>query len=343
MNADERDPGAFIDRVLLEQDPHACLEGLAIAAHAVGASKGLIYLRREYPEALTCLRTALAEAGAARLLGADAAGGGSVFEVQIVVGGGSYVCGEETALLNALEGRRPFVRSRPPCPSEHGLFGAPTLVQNVETLANLPWIIARGARAYAALGFAHSRGTKLLSLNSLFAKPGLYEVELGTSLREIVQQVGGGLASGTLRGLIIGGPLAGMLPPTHLDVPLAFEELRALGASVGHGGVIALDEHTTILELLHHVFSFGAYESCARCTPCRLGARHVERMSAPLSEVPRDLQTFEAIVSALEHAQALTFHEACDLVDGLGRGPRAARLVVEHGVDDHGIPAGFVE
>jgi NADH:ubiquinone oxidoreductase subunit F (NADH-binding) len=288
MNADEGDSGAYIDRFLLEDDPFALLEGLSIVAHAVGATKGFIYLRREYPEALTRLQAAIAEAAAARV----------GLEVELVVGDGSYVCGEETALLNSLEGRRPFVRSRPPFPSEKGLFGHPTLVQNVETLASIPWIISHGGQAYAALGFSLSRGTKVVSLNSLFAKPGLYEVEFGTPVREIVEGLGGGLATGTLRGVIIGGPVAGVLPPRQLDAPFAFEELHALGASVGHGGVVAFDEHTSALELVHHVFSFGASESCGRCTPCRLGARHVERMAA--RAVPWDLQTFEALVSALQ-------------------------------------------
>ena len=300
MNADEGDPGAYIDRVLLEDDPFAVLEGLAIVAHAVGALRGFVYLRAEYPDALRRVGDAIAEAKAGGFLG--------VLDVDIVVGEGSYVCGEETALLNSIEGRRPFVRSRPPYPSERGLFGKPTLVQNVETLANVPWIVQHGGRAYAALGFSRSRGNKLLSLNSLFARPGLYEVELGTPLREIVEDLGGGPASGTFEGLIIGGPLAGVLPPSHFDVPLGFEELRELGASVGHGGVIAFDERTSIVELVHHVFSFGAYESCGRCTPCRLGARHIERMTSRANDaVPWDIETFEELVSSL-HRTSLCGH-----------------------------------
>lgn len=300
MNADEGDPGAYIDRILLEEDPHAALEGLSIAAYATGAARGFVYIRREYPDALARLRAAIAEARAAGLLGQGVLGRGFNFDVDIVVGEGSYVCGEETALLNSIEGVRPFVRSRPPYPSEKGLFGAPTLVNNVETLTNLPWIITQGASAYAAMGFSSSRGTKVLSLNSLFAKPGLYEVELGIPVRQVVEDVGGGLARGILRGVLIGGPLAGVLPPDQLDVPLAFEELRAVGASVGHGGVIAFDEQTSIVELIHHVFSFGAYESCGRCTPCRLGARHIEQMtSTPKTSVPWDLGMFEDLVSAL--------------------------------------------
>jgi NADH:ubiquinone oxidoreductase subunit F (NADH-binding) len=297
MNADEGDPGAYVDRFLLEDDPHAPLEGLAIAAHAVGATKGVVYLRREYPGALASLETAIAEARAAGVFGERTLGRGEPFDVDIVIGEGSYVCGEETALLNSVEGRRPFARNRPPYPSERGLYGRPTLVQNVETLANLPWIVAHGGRAYASMGIPGSCGTKVVSLNSLFVRPGLYEVELGTPMRTIVEELGGGLRSGALRGVIVGGPLAGVLPPEHLDAPLAFDELRALGACVGHGGIVAFDERTSILELLQHVFSFGAYESCGLCTPCRLGARGVERMAA--GDVPWDAQAWDELRSAL--------------------------------------------
>lgn len=262
-NADEGDPGAYIDRFLVEDDPHGLLEGLALAAYAVGARRGYVYLRKEYPAALQVLTRAVEEAR-------------EIVDIQIVVGQGSYVCGEETALLDALEGRRPMVRSRPPYPSEAGLFGRPTLVQNVETLASLPWIVRHGADAYAALGFSHSRGTKVLSLNSLFCTPGLYEVEFGTPMRDVVEQLGGGLATGAARGLIVGGPLAGVIPPRLFDTPLGFEELHAIGAAVGHGGVVAFDAHTRIAELVHHVFAFAAYESCGKCTPCRLGAARGE-------------------------------------------------------------------
>jgi NADH:ubiquinone oxidoreductase subunit F (NADH-binding) len=213
------------------------------------------------------------------------------------VGAGSYVCGEETSLLESIEGRRPMVRARPPYPTERGLHGKPTLVQNVETLANVPWIVRNGAAAYAALGHATSRGTKLVSLNSLFRRPGLYEVELGTPVRRIVEELGGGLADGKLEGVLIGGPLAGVLPPALLDTPFAFEELRAVGASVGHGGIVAFDQRTSAVDLLIHAFEFGAFESCGKCTPCRLGSRRVvELLSAPSPD--RKTEVAE-VVSAL--------------------------------------------
>jgi NADH:ubiquinone oxidoreductase subunit F (NADH-binding) len=198
---------------------------------------------------------------------------------------------------NAIEGRRPMVRARPPFPASAGLFGCPTVVNNVETLAELPWIVTHGAAAHAALGSTSSAGTKLISMSAQFRRPGLYEVELGLPVRDLVERLGGGLATGTLRAVLIGGPLAGLLPVDLLDTPLDFEAMRAVGSEVGHGGVVALDEHTSIAELVAHVFRFGAYESCGQCTPCRLGAARVESLvSHPglgaLAEV-------DAIVAAL--------------------------------------------
>ena len=279
-NADEGDPGAYIDRMLLEDDPHKIIEGLIIAGYAVGARKGYIYVRSEYPDALDSLNSAIAEARSRGILGQRVLDHQFVFDVEVIVGRGSYVCGEETALIRSIEGKRPEVMPRPPYPTEHGLFGNPTLVNNVETLASIPWIVSNGGEAYRSLGFSTSRGTKVISLNSLFWRPGLYEIEFGISLKRIVQEIGGGLKEGSLKALLIGGPLAGILPPEHLDAPFGFDELRSFGASVGHGGIVAFNENTSILELLHHVFSFAAYESCGKCTPCRLGSSEAEKMFA---------------------------------------------------------------
>jgi len=265
VNADEGDPGAFSDRFLLEDDPFRLIEAAAIAAHGVGARRGYLYLRKEYPQAAEVLAAALTQARAAGWLSA-------AFDIELVVGEGSYLCGEETSLLNALEGRRPDARLRPPQITERGLFDAPTLVQNVETLCALPWILEHGAQAYSELGFSNSRGTKLLSLNSLFRRPGLYEVEFGIPLSEVVEQLGGGLRRGRLKGLMLGGPLAGIVPPHLLATRLGYEELHAIGCAVGHGGVIAFADDSTILEIMAQVFRFGARESCGKCTPCRLGA-----------------------------------------------------------------------
>jgi NADH:ubiquinone oxidoreductase subunit F (NADH-binding) len=303
-NADEGDAGAYIDRFLLEDDPHTLIEAMAIAGYAIGASKGWIYLRKEYPDAQARLERALDEARAAGLLGDRVLNSDLRFDIELFIGQGSYVCGEETALLNSLEGRRPEVRTRPPYPAERGLWGQPTLVNNVETLVNIPWLVTQGGEAYRAVGFSKSRGTKVVSLNSLFNRPGLYEVEFGVTVRHIVEELGGGLRTGKLKGVIIGGPLAGIVPPHLLDTPFGFEELRAIGASVGHGGVIAFDEHTSMAALMHHVFSFGAYESCGKCTPCRLGSRQIEQVFA---EILRDgaanyweEKDCEKIISALK-------------------------------------------
>jgi NADH:ubiquinone oxidoreductase subunit F (NADH-binding) len=303
-NADEGDPGAYIDRFLIEDDPHALLEGMLLAAYAIGARKGWIYLRNEYPRAGEILRNAVAEARSAGLLGQRVLGRDFVFDVDLVVGRGSYVCGEETALIRSIEGRRPQVVARPPYPTEHGLFGKPTLINNVETLVSVPWIVAHGGGAYRVLGFSQSRGTKVVSLNSLFVRPGLYEIEFGVTVRQIVEELGGGLRDGTIKGVIIGGPLAGIIPPHLLDTPFGFEELHAIGASVGHGGIVAFDERTSIPELMHHVFSFGAYESCGECTPCRIGSRRIEEISGRIvssgTAPAADFVESQQIVSALK-------------------------------------------
>jgi NADH:ubiquinone oxidoreductase subunit F (NADH-binding) len=312
-NADEGDPGAYIDRFIMEDDPYCLLEAMAIAGYAVGAHQGVVYLRKEYPDAENALRHAVAAARQAGVLGPDVLGRGFAFDIEIVVGKGSYVCGEETALLNALEGRRPEVRARPPYPTSRGLWDRPTLVHNVETLANVPWILRHGGEAYAALGRGDSRGTKVVSLNSLFARPGLYEVELGTPLRRIVDELGGGLRSARLSGVIVGGPLAGIVPPHLLDVPVTFEDLHSIGAALGHGGVVAFDETTSMAELVHHVFAFGAYESCGKCTPCRVGSGEVAELFAEASTDSRGAAAqrgaYERIIAALE-ATSLCGHGA---------------------------------
>jgi NADH:ubiquinone oxidoreductase subunit F (NADH-binding) len=294
-NADEGDAGAFSDRFLMEYDPHALIEGMAIAARAIGATHGWIYLRHEYPAARAALEIALKDARDFGILGGEEG-----FDIEVFVGHGSYICGEESALQLSIEGLRPEVAARPPYPTERGLFGKPTVTNNVETFASVPWIIRNGFEAYRVLGFSRSRGTKLLSLNSLFKRPGLYEVDFGTPVRRIIEEIGGGLRSGSLKGVIIGGPLAGIIAPEMLDTPLGFEELAAIGASVGHGGVIAFDEATTIAALVRHVFSFGANESCGKCTPCRLGARRIEEIYSNSGRSKGDEVEWREIVSALK-------------------------------------------
>ena len=329
-NADEGDAGAYIDRFLMEDDPFALLEGMTIAAHAVGASKGWIYLRAEYPAARPILESAIAEARAAGLLGERILGRDLGFDVEVFVGHGSYICGEETALIRSLEGRRPEVIARPPYPTEHGFLGQPTLINNVETLASAPWIIAHGGEAYQTLGFSKSRGTKVVSLNSLFQRPGLYEIEFGVTVRHIVEELGGGLRDDArLKGVIIGGPLAGIIPPHLLDTPFGFEELRDIGASVGHGGVIAFEEHTSIPELVHHVFSFGAYESCGKCTPCRLGSRRMESVFAEI--VQEGAANYWDEVDCEQIIAALKLTSLCG--HGIGLGEFAESVLRYYGKD----------
>jgi formate dehydrogenase iron-sulfur subunit len=315
-NADEGDPGAYIDRFLLEDDPHALLEGMLLAAYAVGAGKGWIYLRTEYPRAGKILRDAITDARSAGLLGEHVLGRDFVFDVDLVIGRGSYVCGEETAMIRSIEGRRPEVMARPPYPTEDGLFEKPTLINNVETLVNAPWIVARGGDAYRALGFSQSQGTKVVSLNSLFVRPGLHEIEFGVTVRHIIEELGGGLRDGAIKGVIIGGPLAGVIPPHLLDTPFGFEELHAVGASVGHGGIVAFDQHTSIPELVHHVFSFGAYESCGECTPCRLGSRRVEEIFAGI--VNSGAATAANFTESRQIVTALKMTSLCGHGGGLG-------------------------
>lgn len=294
VNADEGDPGAFSDKAILEDDPFRLFEGLAIAAHAVGAKEALIYLRCEYPRARQVLEQALVQA-------ADANWPANV-SIQLINGHGSFVCGEETALLNALESRRPFARARPPFPFQSGYGGRPTLVQNVETLASVPWIVQNGAEAYRSLGFGESGGTKLISLNSLFRDPGLVEVSFGVRLREIVDEIGGGVAEGQLLGVMIGGPLAGLLPPTALDVRFTYEDLAKIGGAIGHGGVIAFDSDTQIPTLIAEVFRFGASESCGLCVPCHWGTTELNEAFTQIGHgrISLTRTRWKSLISALQ-------------------------------------------
>ncbi|MFI5384619.1 MAG: NADH-quinone oxidoreductase subunit F [Fimbriimonadales bacterium] len=295
-NADEGDHGSYIDRFIMENAPHRLIEALAIAAHAIGAHQGYIYLRKEYPVARAALEKALEEAREAGFLGDG-------FDVELDIGQGSYVCGEETSLLNSIEHRRPEVRARPPYPFEEGLWRQPTLVNNVETFANIPWIVLNGGDAYAARGFSRSRGTKAISFASLFKRPGLYEVDFGIPLREILYDIGGGLKTSDFKAVIMGGPLAGAIHPREFDTPFGIDELAAIGAAVGHGGVVGFDEHTKMIDLIAHIFSFGSMESCGKCTPCRVGSRRAEvlfwRISRGDKLKPEERDELRAILSAL--------------------------------------------
>ncbi|KUL22251.1 NAD(P)H-dependent oxidoreductase subunit E [Streptomyces regalis] len=273
-NGDEGDPGSYADRLLMEAEPERVLEGLALACFACGARRGVVLVRSEYPRALARMREAVGQGYADGHFGPSVHGTGIALDVEVVEGAGSYVAGEETALIASLEGDRGCARPRPPYPTQRGLWDAPTVVNNVETLASVPWIIARGGEAYARRGARGETGTKLVCLSERFARPGAYEVELGTPLLRIVTELGGGLKDGSeLTAVQVGGPLGGFLGPDALDVPLTTADLAARGAALGHAGLVAFDQHVAPEEVLRHIWQFAAAESCGACSPCRVGSR----------------------------------------------------------------------
>jgi len=271
-NGDEGDPGAFMDRSVLESDPHSVLEGMAIAAYAVGASQGFIYVRAEYPLAIKRLQTALRQAKQLGLLGSGIFESPFNFTIDIRIGAGAYVCGEETALMASIEGKRGTPRPRPPFPAESGLWGCPTLINNVETLANIPPIIRHGAEWYAAIGTEKSKGTKVFALAGKIANTGLIEVAMGTTLRQIVEEMGGGAPDGgTIKAVQTGGPSGGCIPASELDTPVDYESLTRLGSIMGSGGMIVMDESTKMPEVARYFMEFCMDESCGKCIPCRAG------------------------------------------------------------------------
>ncbi|MBX9361373.1 NAD(P)H-dependent oxidoreductase subunit E [Streptomyces sp. WAC04114] len=273
-NGDEGDPGSYADRLLMEADPARVLEGLALACFACGAREGVVLVRSEYPAALARMRDAVGRAHADGHLGPSVHGTATALDIRLVEGAGSYVAGEETALVAGLEGGRGCARPRPPYPTERGLWDAPTVVNNVETLAAVPWIVRRGGAAYARRGTPAEPGTKLVCLSERFARPGCHEVEIGTPVRRIVTELGGGLKDGAeLAALQVGGPLGGFLTADALDVPLSEAGLSARGAALGHAGLVAFDRRVAPQDVLRHVWEFAAAESCGACSPCRVGSR----------------------------------------------------------------------
>ena len=275
-NADEGDPGAFMDRSVLEGNPHAVLEGMLIAAFAIGAHEGYVYVRAEYPFAVARLRAALVQARERGLLGLDILGSGFAFDVRISEGAGAFVCGEETALIASIEGKRGMPRTRPPFPAVSGLWGRPTNINNVETFANIPWIMTHGAEAFAAMGVGESRGTKIFSLTGKVANGGLVEVPMGATLRHIIFDIGGGMLPGrTFKAVQLGGPSGGCLPDEMLDVKVDYEELSASGAIVGSGGLVVVDNTNCMVDLARFFLQFTQDESCGKCVPCRLGTKRM--------------------------------------------------------------------
>ena len=308
-NADEGDPGAFMDRSVLESDPHRLIEGLAIAAYAVGAERGFVYVRAEYPLAIERLRLALRQARARGLLGAAIAGSGFSLHLEVRVGAGAYVCGEETALLASIEGRRGSPRPRPPFPAQVGLGGAPTLINNVETLAAIPAILREGGDWYAAMGTDGSRGTKVFALSGAVARTGLVEVPMGTSLRTVVCTIGGGVPGGTgpdrgVKAVQTGGPSGGCIPAVHLDTPVDYESLRQLGSMMGSGGMVVMGEATSMPAVARHFMRFSVKESCGKCVPCRAGTVQLAALLDRFAEHRATLADLERLEQLCAMVQA---------------------------------------
>jgi NADH:ubiquinone oxidoreductase subunit F (NADH-binding)/(2Fe-2S) ferredoxin/NAD-dependent dihydropyrimidine dehydrogenase PreA subunit len=283
-NGDEGDPGAFMDRSVLEADPHAVVEGMIIGAKAVGAARGFIYIRDEYPLAVSRVGIALEQARAMGLLGRDILGTGFDFDLEIVRGAGAFVSGEETALIASIEGQRAYPRQRPPYPAEHGLWGQPTVINNVETWANVASIIRRGAAWFAGLGTETSKGTKIFSLVGKINNTGLVEVPMGIRLRDIVFAIGGGIPKGrAFKAVQIGGPSGGCIPEALLDLPIDYESLTKAGAMMGSGGMIVMDEDTCMVDIALYFLRFTQEESCGKCAPCRVGTRRMAEILARIT------------------------------------------------------------
>jgi NADH-quinone oxidoreductase subunit F len=304
-NADEGDPGAFMDRSILEGDPHAVLEGMLIAAHAIGCHQGYIYCRAEYPLALKRLDIALREARLLGLIGEDILGFGMNFDISIKEGAGAFVCGEETALMASIEGKRGMPRTRPPFPANSGLWGRPTNINNVETLANLPQIIDKGGKWYSSFGVGRSRGTKTLALAGAVKRPGLIEVPMGMTLQQIIFEIGGGIPGDrACKGVLTGGPSGGCIPASSLDVPVDYESLAEKGSIMGSGSMIIIDEDTCIVDLARFFLTFTQSESCGKCTPCRIGTRQIlailEQISKGNAEI-EDLAKLETLANTVKN------------------------------------------
>ena len=299
-NGDEGDPGSYIDKYLMERNPALVLEGLALAGFAVGAAQGLIMTRSEYPLSKPLLDAEIERARADGWLGQDILGSGFDFDILVLEGAGSYVVGEETALLASLQGLRGTVSARPPFPAERGILGRPTVVNNTETLANIPFVAARGPDAYRALSpDVKTTGSKLVCFNERFVRPNVYEVPFGLSVRELCEEVAGGLRDGhTLKAVQIGGPLGGILPASRLDTLFDFDALAAEGCMVGHGSILAFDDTMNMRDVARHLLRFGAHESCGKCFPCRIGLQRAHDMFA--AEDPVQRRRLEELLEALE-------------------------------------------
>ena len=303
-NADEGDPGAFMDRSILEGDPHSVIEALIIGGYCIGANKGFVYVRAEYPLAIERLTEAIDQARGTGLLGENILGSGFSFDLEIRIGAGAFVCGEETALINSIEGKRGEPRQKPPFPFQSGLWGCPTIINNVETLANIPAVINKGAEWFSGFGVGRSKGTKVFALAGDIVNSGIIEIPMGISMREIIYDIGGGMKDGKkFKSVQSGGPSGGCLTEDHLDVSVDYESLAAAGAIIGSGGLIAMDENTCMVDTARYFMEFIQDESCGHCVPCRIGTKRMlellQRMTTGEAELDdiENLQTLAATVS----------------------------------------------
>ncbi len=304
-NADEGDPGAFMDRSILEGDPHTVLEAMAIAGYTIGANKGYIYVRAEYPVAVERLRIAIKQAKEYGLLGEGIFGTDFAFDIELRLGAGAFVCGEETALMTSIEGHRGEPRPRPPFPAVKGLFGKPTILNNVETYANVCQIILNGAEWFAGMGTATSKGTKVFALGGKITNVGLVEVPMGTTLREIVEEIGGGVPNGKkFKAAQTGGPSGGCIPACHIDVPIDYENLIALGSMMGSGGLIVMDEDTCMVDIAKFFLEFTVDESCGKCTPCRIGTRRLYQFIDKITKGEAEIEDIAKIKELCAHMKS---------------------------------------
>ena len=312
-NADEGDPGAFMDRSVLEGDPHVVLEAMAIAGYAIGANQGYIYVRAEYPIAIQRLEIAINQAREYGLLGKNIFNSGFDFDIDLRLGAGAFVCGEETALMTSIEGNRGEPRPRPPFPAEKGLYGKPTILNNVETYANIPRIILNGAKWFSEMGTEKSKGTKVFALGGKINNTGLVEVPMGTTLREVVEEIGGGIPNGKkFKAAQTGGPSGGCIPAEHFDVPIDYDNLIAIGSMMGSGGLIVMDEDNCMVDIAKFFLEFTVDESCGKCTPCRVGTKRLYEM---LDKITKGQGTLEDI----DKMEELCYYIKANSLCGLGQ------------------------
>lgn len=310
-NADEGDPGAFMDRSVLEGDPHAVLEAMAIAGYAIGANQGYIYVRAEYPIAVERLKIAINQAREMELLGKDIFGSGFDFDIDLRLGAGAFVCGEETALMTSIEGNRGEPRPRPPFPAQKGLFGKPTILNNVETYANIPQIILNGPEWFASMGTEKSKGTKVFALGGKIHNTGLVEIPMGTTLREVIEEIGGGIPNGKkFKAAQTGGPSGGCIPAEHFDIPIDYDNLISIGSMMGSGGLIVMDETDCMVDIAKFFLEFTVEESCGKCTPCRIGTK---RMLEILTKTTKGTATMEDLDKLEELCYYVKENSACGL------------------------------